>query len=852
MPAGRQTALSQPPIARPARRGLLGALLWCALALTAQASLPSSPRVGVTDFYPLCHTGTDDRREGLFIEILKYVAEREGWRPRYVPGTMGEHFERLQSGELDLIAGAPYSLENAEAFEFTKETVISTWATVFASEKAHVESPLDLAGLSVGLVRDDPYNQEVRTTIRRLNISCSFVELNHYTDVFKALEAGWVDAGVVDRLYAAVHEGNFRIRRTPLILSPVELRFAAPRGSHSELIAALDYHLSALKSDPHSTYYRILEDILGDSNTPGFPKWLAWVMAGGLGLLALFAGMSVLLRYEVKAKTAELSEKNTELEKENAMRQMAENELRRSNEMLEKTLGSMRDALLVTDSEGNRILHYNRAAAELFGRTGPQLARLELSVLFASATTFADIRRTLYPRIDRHGFFVGDADMRRGDTDAFPARISITPIRNEQQQITSLVVIVRDQSAERALHDSEKRLRIAQRMEAIGTLAGGIAHDFNNILMPILGYTELVKRHLPADASALHHFTDQVAKAADRAKDLVAQILAFSRQRELERIPLHLAPIVKEALKLLRASLPSTINIEFDSHTEHDVVLADPTQIHQVIMNLTANSAHAMRQSGGVLKVALSEVCMLPTRAEKVADSPDGFLCVTVADSGHGIPQDIVDRIFDPFFTTKSPGEGTGMGLAVVHGIVKSYGGTVTVDSVEGKGTTFCIFLPRAASVSSKAEPPVRGESRGNQESVLFIDDEEMITKLFETALNDLGFSVVAETDSRQALEAFRAAPERFDVVITDQTMPGLTGADIVREILAIRPDMPIVLCTGYSETFSREDALAIGVREYVTKPLDCRALAGIIRRAIDGCGLSTDDAVTPVDGQVN
>ncbi|MBW1722750.1 MAG: PAS domain S-box protein [Deltaproteobacteria bacterium] len=393
--------------------------------------------------------------------------------------------------------------------------------------------------------------------------------------------------------------------------------------------------------------------------------------------------------------------------------------------------------------------------------------------------------------------------------------------------------------------EEEKRklmlmLQHAQKMEAIGTLAGGIAHDFNNILTPLIVHAEMALLDLQPDHTVRNNL-EQILNSAKRARDLVKQILTFSRQQEHEPRPLKVGLIIKEALKLLRASLPTTIEIRQRILSQQDTVLADPVQIHQVFMNLATNAAHAMREDGGVLTVTLEDLVVGP---EEKARHPEltancRYVKLTVADTGHGMERAVLERIFEPYFTTKVKGEGTGMGLAVVLGIVKSHKGVITVESEPGKGSTFEIYLPRCPE-----RPPVECEEivhipRGN-ETILLVDDEPGMIETLQLMLLRLNYKVEARTGSLDALQAFRANPDKFDLVITDMTMPHMTGIELAREILGIRSNIPIILCTGFSELVSEETAKAAGIKEFIMKPIVMNEIALTIRRALntgDGFG---------------
>ena len=379
----------------------------------------------------------------------------------------------------------------------------------------------------------------------------------------------------------------------------------------------------------------------------------------------------------------------------------------------------------------------------------------------------------------------------------------------------------------------ERQLIQAQKMEAMGALAGGIAHDFNNILSAIMGNAEIALYHLRGQ-STVRYSIEQILKASYRARDLTQQILAFSRQTEQELKPTKVGSIVKEALKLVRASLPASIDIILNDIAETDTVLADPTQIHQVLINLCTNAQHAMGEDGGVLEVGLSNVEPDLEAVETYPDLKRGYyLKLTISDTGQGISQEIMDKIFDPYFTTKAKGVGTGLGLTVIHGIVKSLGGVITVSSEPGRGTTFEVLLPLVEPEDTKEYVLAERIPLGN-ERVLFVDDEDFLADLGGRMLEQLGYEVTLQTDSLKALEVFKARPDDFDLVITDMAMPHLTGDKLAQQLLLIRPDIPIILCTGFSARVTEERARELGIQGYLLKPFVTEKMATTIRRVME------------------
>ncbi|MCD4677969.1 MAG: response regulator, partial [Desulfobacula sp.] len=373
----------------------------------------------------------------------------------------------------------------------------------------------------------------------------------------------------------------------------------------------------------------------------------------------------------------------------------------------------------------------------------------------------------------------------------------------------------------------------SQKMESVGTLAGGIAHDFNNILFPIVGHTEMLIDDVPED-SPFQESLNEIYSSALRARDLVKQILTFSRQENRDLKLMKMQPIIKEALKLIRSTIPTTIEIKQNISSDCGAIKADPTQIHQIIMNLATNAYHAMEETGGVLKLSLKQIELKEPDLINFEMTPGVYACLTVADSGKGMDKDLTQIIFEPFFTTKEKGKGTGMGLSVVHGIVNSLGGAVKVYSEPEKGTEFYVYLPIAKTIHEQLLPKMKESITGGTERILLVDDEEGIISMEKQVLERLGYQVTSHTSSINALEAFLTNPDKFDLVITDMAMPNMAGDKLSAELVRIRPDIPVLLCTGFSETMSEEKAALLGIKGFLLKPIVMRDLSQNIRDVLD------------------
>ncbi|MBN2124701.1 MAG: CHASE2 domain-containing protein [Deltaproteobacteria bacterium] len=506
------------------------------------------------------------------------------------------------------------------------------------------------------------------------------------------------------------------------------------------------------------------------------------------------------------------------------------NLLQQAKEDWEESFNTIDDAIVLQDRDC-RAVKANRAAQELYGT---ELMEMLNRRCLAFRTGTGD------------GSGPGEPGRSAGNHDGFieevfdpglnrHLEIKSIPRLHRNGQWVGMVQVVRDVTqrieSERIQKTLQSQLIQAQKMEAIGALAGGIAHDFNNVLGAMLGFTELADLELPEGNPAKRKLSE-VLKGGERAKKLIQHILAFSQGAEQEMVRVPVAPIIKEALNLLRSAIPTTIEIRQEIYSGGRI-LGDPTQIHQIVMNLCTNAYHAMRDEGGLLRIALHDE-MIGPRLDIRGLAPGAYIRLSVEDTGHGMSPDIMERIFEPYFTTKEKGEGTGLGLSVVHGIVTNHKGHIRVRSEPGKGTQFDIFFPRIDGEGDRKEEETEPLPTGT-ERILLVDDEKVLLNIGRQMLQRLGYEVSTEESSLAALKTFRTDPHRFDLVITDMNMPGMTGERLALEMMGIRCDIPVILCTGFSEPMSEEKAQLLGIREFVMKPLVMRKLAQTVRRILDG-----------------
>ncbi|MCC6652477.1 MAG: PAS domain S-box protein [Candidatus Eisenbacteria bacterium] len=493
--------------------------------------------------------------------------------------------------------------------------------------------------------------------------------------------------------------------------------------------------------------------------------------------------------------------------------------------------------MLAVDSAG-RILLANREAEQLFGYAPGELAGRSIDELvpMAHRPGHGDHRTAFFhhPQVRRMG--AGrDLNGRRRDGTEVPLEIGLNPVKTPEGMVVvaSVVDITLRREAEKALRDSEERVRQSQKLEALGTLAGGIAHDFNNILLAIVGYTELVARNLPAGAQD-HDDLDNVLRAAERGRQLVQRILSFSRQREIARTPTNLERVTREALEMLRASLPSILEISTDLDPATPPVLADDTLVHQVIMNLATNAAQAMGNEGR-LRIELAPFTGDEAWSAKHAGVRPGLCArLTVIDTGSGMTPEVRKRIFEPFFTTKAAGRGTGLGLSVTLGIVQSLEGAIHVTSEPGKGTRVDVWIPAHATPRPLGAAPKVDDLSPTPLHIMLVEDEDVLGRLERRQLQSLGHRVTLHHDSVDALADFTSRPAEFDLLITDNTMPRMTGLQLARAITGIRPGMPVLMVSGYADNADIEVMHEHGVDSVLAKPHSVRELAAAIALVMD------------------
>ncbi len=734
----------------------------------------------------------------------------------------------------------------------------------FAADKAQSITDMIAMNVSSILVFEDRENMEkILTSVKQNRDVVYLVVLNNKGDVFSvfnhetavkadykfmAREEPVTGDGSIYRTSAPIIHNNGQIGQIFLGMSLENIRFQVARSKKTiTMVSVVIFILGALAvflisvvfTNPLKNMVRTIEEI----SAGNLSKRVTFSANDEVGHLATSFNVMVA---KLENYSRELNQLNDELETkvmertkkmqiEVNERYLAQEALKKSEEKYRRLVDNSLAGIYITHDQ---VLQFcNRRFAEIFGYLDPE-------EIIGKHMRDLVTEESWSPPAAKEGSIEPGAEITRRyeckglkkDGAVFDVEVFESYMLSQGKPAIEgiLIDITERKKAAEEREKLENQLRHAQKMESIGTLAGGIAHDFNNILSAVIGYTELTLEHVPEENNVRVNL-ERVLSAANRAKEMVKQILAFSRKGEGERKPIWLKEVVEELLKLIRSTLPTTIEIHLDLAESTNAVVANKSEIHRMVMNLCTNAGHAMREDGGILSVSLKEVDLEPAVTDGKNLEPGRYQQLTISDTGHGMTPEIMSRIFEPYFTTKKEGEGTGMGLSVVHGIVKSCGGDITVYSTPGKGTTIHVFLPvtcerRVEDATGQIEEAVRG---GN-ETVLVVDDEPFIAELSKEVLEELGYHVIMKTSGIEALEAFKADPGKFDLVVADQTMPHMTGVQLTREMKKVRPDFPVILCSGFSDAINEENYKIYGVDAFLMKPILPRELALAIRKMLD------------------
>lgn len=825
-------------------RSLFRLICLCGIGLALLTPIQTSAyattlKVGIYQNKPLVFQDAQGQVQGLSIDVLRYIAQQEDWQLEFVPGTWSDCLKRLEQGEIDLQVSIAVSDQRKKIYSYPKQTLITNWGRLYSHPMANIDSLLDLDGKQVAMLEKDIHTKFFKSLMEKFNQKFQPIYVKSYDDVLMSVQTNRATVGIVNRMYAMQNAHHFNVKTTPMIFNPIEVRYAAPKDSDISILQALDRHISKLREDKSSIYYQSLEKWFGKSETTTLPTWLKTTLALIITVSILILVITLFLKKKVASKTTEIAHVNTQLKEQIGQLKHVQRALKESEKKYRTVLDQQQDALLLHKYIPDGFAKYsdvNDTAVRFYGYTRGQLFNLTSRDIVAPEVKAEHFSKKNRERLLRNGHLVRESIHVKRTGERVPVEVSTSVV--EMSGDMYLLSVIRDiterKAAERERIKLEEQIRQKFKMEAVGAMAGGIAHNFNNSLAIILGNLEMAKRR-SSDPDKVRQYLDNAQKAILLSRDLVQQILTYSRKGSHKKITIQLSAMVDDVLNLLRSTIPSTIELEFSTSDKQQpsMILADPSQIHEVVLNLCANAVHAMNEKG-ILTITVTAIDLDAT------DIPAQYNCLpgryselSVQDNGCGMSKETLDKIFDPFFTTKSINEGTGMGLSTVQGIVEQHNGLIQVQSSAQEGTTFKLFFPITESEVNSQPLTEDNLVESGTDKILLVDDETILLDLGKEILSTLGYQVTTESNSIEALNIVKEDINRFDLIITDQTMPGLSGKELAQEVNNLNPEIPIIICTGFSTQVSEEDTGQFGIRAYCSKPLRISELSKVIKKTL-------------------
>ncbi|WP_457551987.1 ATP-binding protein [Desulfobacula sp.] len=787
-------------------------LLYCIAPFSGQAE--NTPKKGETirvvlddNYPPYIFRDFNGDIQGILVDEWQLWEEKTGIKVNLIAMDWNKAQAFLLKGKADVIDTFFFTEKRAKLYEYTKPYATIDVPVFFHKNLGGIIDIASLQGFTIGVKAGDACID----VLKKQGIT-SLKEYNSYEAIVKAAVDHQIKVFSIDKppafyyLYKMNCEDEFRYS---FKLYTGKFHRAVKKGRTDILKTVEDGFALINKKEQNVIEKKWMGEPL--TRPPSFRYVLFFFLFAGLIFLVLIF-FNITLRRKVRLKTSEFQD----------------------------LFNSIADLIYTQDMEGY-FISANPAMQRLFGYTMDEFIGHKASD-FMKPEFQSGFNSRYLEVIKKQGIHEGISCYFKKNNEKLYLEYKSSLVKPDKGK-PYISGIARDVTekflSEKKLEKLQAQIAQSQKMETIGTLAGGIAHDFNNILSPILGYAEMLLEDIAEDSPSRDNL-NEIYTSALRAKNLVKQILAFSRQEITELQLVKIQPIVKETLKLLRSTIPTTIDIEQDINNDCGAIKADPTQIHQIIMNLSTNAYHAMAETGGELKISLKEVELGELDLISPDMTPGAYACLSVSDKGTGMDKNLIEKIFDPFFTTKEKGKGTGMGLSVVHGIVKKMNGVIQVYSEPNKGTQFYVYFPVEKGSFEEQNIQMQGPIQKGMEHILLVDDEEAIITMEKKMLDRLGYQVTSRTSSLEALESFRATPDKFDIVITDMAMPNMPGDKFSTELVKIRPDIPILLCTGFSESISEEKAAALGIKAFLLKPVVMKDLARKIRDVLDKTNIKT------------
>ncbi len=772
---------------------------------------------GPNPYWPPGDYMENGEHKGIVSDYIKIFEERLGitFKKVYYNDWKG-FYNGLKNGEFDFAGACQETKERKTFLVFTKPFLTTRLAVLTRKNSNTLNSLDDLNSMKLAGIKGYSSLDYVKTKYPGAKI----VECEDDLAVLLKVSAGAVDGAVTDYMIASYLVDKYSITNIKFATEldfHWDLRFAIQK-EKPKLRSILDKILSSISEEERQKIYHKWVNINLERKQSLIEQYQNIII--GIFLFVLFFLFVVILFNRSLKKQVFMHTKELKI---NADR------LLKNKEYLKAVLDSAGDAIIVNDADTGKIIDVNHRMIEMYGYSYTEALEMNFEKLSMGESPFSQVdAMELFRKSREIGQQTFNWISRHKDDHTFwvEVKISFAVIGGEKR----FVIVLRDITERKKI---EEQLMKAQKLEALGVLAGGIAHDFNNILSPIVGFSEMLIDDLPM-GSIEYENAVEIYNAGKRGRELTKQILAFSRQSEQKKMPVRIQFILKEVIKLIRSTIPANIDISQDIQNDCSLIMADPTQLHQVSMNLITNAYHAVENKSGKITIQLREVEIGLGQSHETELLQGRYALLSVSDTGIGIDPTIMNKIFEPYFTTKEQGKGTGLGLSLVHGIVKKYHGDIKVTSEFGKGTTFSVYWPIIAQAEETALIDRKDDISTGHERILLVDDNEPIARLEKQILKRHGYNVTMCIDSLEALEAFKANPSLFDLVISDMTMPNMTGDILARELITIRPDIPIIICTGFSERLNKEQITCIGIKKILMKPITKAEMANIVRSVLD------------------
>jgi PAS domain S-box-containing protein len=782
-------------------------IILIALLIPINSIADTKIKIGVYQNRPLLFTDTDGKVKGIFADILKYIAKKEGWTIEYISESWTQGYEDLRSGKLDILGAIAFSDQRKQIFTFTYENVLSNWGQIYISRQSGIESILDLGGKKIAVLQNDIYYNGLKELVKQFGIECRFIEAFEYDVVLGLVEAGKCDAGLVNYLYGHQNEQKYNINKTSIILSPQKISFAAP------------------KDDKNSIYYQSLNRWMGVDAVHTDPIWLIGISAGAICLILIFFVLNMILRKQVRKRTQELNVKNQSLIFEIEHRKTVEEALQKNEEKYRSIIENIEEGYFELDLKGI-LIFFNNSLCKITGYTPEELRGLSYKECSNQETSenmfkeFNRIFRTKQPAM------VADFDIISKDGNALQIDLSAVPIKDGNGQVVGFRGLMRDVSerkqAELARRKLEKKLQQAQKMKAIGTLAGGVAHDLNNILSGIVSYPDLILMDLPNDSPLIEPIRT-IRESGKKAASIVQDLLTLARRGVSVSEVVNLNDLIYEYLNSPQFEKSKSYhpNVKVESHLDSALlnVMGSPVHLSKTVMNIISNAAEAMPDGGKIEIKTKNKYIDLPIAGYDEVEEGD-YVVLTVSDQGIGIDPAEINQIFEPFYTKKVMGRsGTGLGMAVVWGTVKDHKGYIHVESDEGKGTAIEIYFPVTRKPVRSNDIPISFENyKGEGQTILVVDDVKEQREIASKILTQLGYSVETVSGGKEAFEYFES--KSADLIVLDMIMPpGIDGLETYKRIISKYPQQRAIIASGFSETARVRKAQRLGAGKYVKKP---------------------------------